>query len=134
MPRPPTAGRPPGAPGPGPGCAGALALADAGDGPWAAARGMATAALRAWTGVPSDAAVDVSSAASRNTWGRWRRCPVSVAGHDTPWAAAPTIPCRLGSVPPTFDSASSDQWSRVVRFHCARATSSGVTPKTLYSS
>jgi len=67
MPRPPAAGRPPGVPGPGPGSADALALADAGDGPWAAARAMATAGLRARTGVPSDAAEDVSSAASRNT-------------------------------------------------------------------
>jgi len=67
MPRPPAAGRPPGVPDPGPGGAGALALADVGDGPWAAARAMATAALRAGTGVPSDAAVDVSSAAFRNT-------------------------------------------------------------------
>jgi len=67
MPRPSAGGRPPDVPGPGPGGASVLALADAGDGPWAAARAMATAALRAGTGVPSDAAVDVSSAASRNT-------------------------------------------------------------------
>jgi len=67
MPRPPAGGRPPDVPDPGPGGAGAPALTDAGDGPWAAARAMATATLRAGTGVPSDAAVDASSAASRST-------------------------------------------------------------------
>jgi len=67
MPRPPAGGRPPDVPDPGPGGAGALALADAGDGPLTAARALATAALRAGTGVPSDAAVDVSSAAFQNT-------------------------------------------------------------------
>jgi len=59
---------------------------------------------------------------------------VSAAGRDTPPAAAPPIPCRLGPAPPTFDGASSDRWSWVVRCYCARATSSGVTPKTLCSS
>jgi len=37
-------------------------------------------------------------------------------------------------VPPTVDGASSRQRSRVVRCHCARATSFGVTPKALCSS
>jgi len=59
---------------------------------------------------------------------------VSVAGRDPPWAATPPIPCRLGPAPPTVDGASSDQWSRVVRCHCSRATSSGVTPTALCSS
>jgi len=59
---------------------------------------------------------------------------VSVAGRETPWAATPPTPCMLGPAPPTVDGASSDQWSRVARCHCARATSSGVTLKALCSS
>jgi len=54
-------------PDPGSGSAGPPALAVPGEGPWAAARARATAAPRPGTGVPSDAAVDASSAASRNT-------------------------------------------------------------------
>ena len=46
---------------------GSAALAVSGEWPWAAARARATAAPRRGTGVPSDAAVDASSAASRNT-------------------------------------------------------------------
>jgi len=134
MPRPPAGGRPPDVPGPGPGSAGALAPADAGDGPSAAVRAMATAALRDGTRAPSNAAVDASSAASRNTWARWRRCPVLVAGRDAPWAATPPVPWRLGPAPPSVDGASSCQRSRVVRYHWARATSFGVTPKALCSS
>ena len=54
-------------PDPGSGGAGPPALAVPGEGPWAAARARATAAPRPGTEVPSDAAVDASSAASRNT-------------------------------------------------------------------
>ena len=54
-------------PDPGSGSAGPPVLAVPGKGPWAAARARATAAPRPGTGVPSDAAVDASSAASRNT-------------------------------------------------------------------
>jgi len=45
---------PPVLPEPNPGGAGELPPADMGDGPWAAARAMATAALRAGTGFPSE--------------------------------------------------------------------------------
>jgi len=64
---PPVRGRSPDVPDPGSGGAGPLALAVPGEGPWAAARARATAAPRPGTGVLSDAAVDASSAASRNT-------------------------------------------------------------------
>jgi len=64
---PPVRGRSPDVPDPGPGGAGPPALAVPGEGPWAASRARATAAPRRGTGVPSDAAVDASSAASRNT-------------------------------------------------------------------
>jgi len=43
------------------------ALADLGEGPLAASRADATAALRPGIGVPSDATADASSAACRNT-------------------------------------------------------------------
>jgi len=64
---PPVGGRPPDVPDPGSGGAGPPALADPGEGPCAAARARATAAPRPRIGVPSDAAVDASSAASRST-------------------------------------------------------------------
>jgi len=64
---PPVRGRSPDVPDPGSGGAGPPALAVPGEGPWAAARARATTAPRPGTGVPSDAAVDASSAASRNT-------------------------------------------------------------------
>jgi len=64
---PPVRGRSPDVPDAGSGGAGPPALAVPGEGPWAAARARATAAPGPGTGVPSDAAVDASSAASRNT-------------------------------------------------------------------
>jgi len=63
----PVRGRSPDVPDPGSGGAGGPALAVPGEGLWAAARARATAAPRPGTGVPSYAAVDASSAASRNT-------------------------------------------------------------------
>jgi len=54
-------------PDPGSWGAGPPALAVAEEGPWAAARARATAAMRPGTGVTSYAAVDASSAASRST-------------------------------------------------------------------
>jgi len=129
-----TPGQPPGVSEPGPGAAISPALADSGEGPWAAASAEATAALRPGAGVPSEAAVDASSAASRNTWATWRRCAVSAAGSDSPWVTAPPTPCRLGPDPPTAVGGSRDQLSRVERCHWARATSSGVTPNALCKS
>jgi len=110
------------------------ALADSGEGPWAAASADATAALRPGAEVPSEAAVDASSAASRKTWATWRRRAVSATGRDSPWVAPPPTPCRLGPDPPAADAGSRDQWSRVERCHWARATSSGVTPNALCKS
>jgi len=124
----------PGVSEPGPGAAVSPALADSGEGPWAAASAEATAALRSGAGVPSETAVDASSAASRNTWATWRRCAVSAAGRDSPWVSAPPTPCRLGPDPPTAVGGSRDQWSGVERCHWARATSSGVTPNALCKS
>ena len=88
------------------------ALADLGKGPWASAGAEAKAALRPGISVPSEAAVDASSAASRNTWARWRRRPVSAADRDILWVAPPPTPCGLGPAPPADDGASRDQWSR----------------------
>jgi len=64
---PPVRGRSPDVPDSVSGGAGTPALASPGKGPWAAARAGAAAAPRPGTGVPSDAVVDASSAASRNT-------------------------------------------------------------------
>jgi len=60
-------GRSPDVPDPGSGGAGPPALAVPREGPWGAARARTTAAPSPGTGVPCDAAVDASSAASRNT-------------------------------------------------------------------
>jgi len=119
---------------PGPGAAVSPALAYSDEGPWAAASADATDALRPGAGVPSEAAVDACSAASRNIWATWRRRAVLVTGRDSPWAAPPTTPCRLGPDPPAADGGSRDQWSRVERCHWARAISYGVTPHALCKS
>jgi len=110
------------------------ALSDLGDGPWAAANAEATAALRRGAGVPSEAAVDTSSAASGKTLARWRRRAVSAAGRDNPWVAAPLTPCRLSPDPPAAVGGSRDQWSPVERCHWARDSFSGVTPNALCKS
>jgi len=102
---------------PEPGAAVPPALADSDEGPWAAASADATAALRPGAGVPSEAAVDASTAASRNTWSTWRRRAVSATGRDSPWVAPPPIPFRMGPDPPAADGGSRDQWSRVERSH-----------------
>jgi len=113
---------------PGPRAAVSPALADSDEGPWAAASADETAARRPGAGVPSEPAVDASSAASGNTWAIWRRRAVSATGRESPWVAPPPTSCRLGPDPPAADGGSRDQWSRVERCHWARATSSGVTP------
>jgi len=64
---PPVRGRSLDVPDPGSGGASPPALTVTGEGRWAAARARATAEPRPGTGVPSDAAFDASSAASRNT-------------------------------------------------------------------
>jgi len=119
---------------PGPGAAVSPALADSDEGPWAAASADATAALRPGAGVPSEAAVDASSTASRETRATWRRRAVSATARDSPWVAPPPTPCRLGPDPPAADGGSRDQWSLVERCHWARATSSGVTPNAVCKS
>jgi len=119
---------------PGPGAAASPAPADSDEGPWAAASADPTAALRPGAGVSSEAAVDASLAASRNTWATWRRREVSATGRDSPWEAPPPTPCRLGPDPPAAEGGSRDQWCRVERCHWARATSSGVTPNALCKS
>jgi len=125
--RPSPGGAFPGVYDPGPGATVSPALVDMGEGPWAAARAEALAALCPGTGVPSDATVNASPAASRNTWSRWRGHLVSATDRSSPWAATPPTQCRLGCAPPAADGGSSDQWSRVERCPCALARSSGVT-------
>jgi len=115
-------------PDPGSGGAGTPALAETGDGSWADARARATATPRLRIRVSSNAAVDASSTASRSTWERLRRCPVSAGGRDSPGAATPPTTCRLGPDPPAACSVFNDQWSRVALCHRARATSSWETP------